>query len=343
MKPRKIFSFLLLILFIAGAVIAWKLFGPTVKAPEDKYLYITSNSTFADVKKNLLHNNILSSTWWFDKVSGYLHYNERVKPGRYKINNGMSLVSLVRMLRSGNQVPVKLVITKLRTKEDLAKKIGDNFECDSTMVMRFLDSNDSISKYNLDTNTVLTAIIPNTYSFTWNNSPSKIFKKLYAEQQTFWTPDRKKKAENLHLGVKDVYILSSIVEEETNKDDDKGKIASVYVNRMRHDMKLAADPTVKFAMRDFALKRIRFKHLSFNSPYNTYQHPGLPPGPICTPSIKTIDAVLNMPSTDYLYFVARNDFSGYSNFSTGYPEHLKNAKAYQDALDSVIRLKQEGN
>jgi UPF0755 protein len=247
------------------------------------------------------------------------------------------------MLRSGNQAPVKLVITKLRTKEDLAKKIGDNFECDSGVVMQFLDANDSLSKYNLDTNTVLTAIIPNTYSLTWNNTPSKIFKKLYAEQQAFWKPERKKKAENLHLGIKDVYILSSIVEEETNKDEDKGKIASIYLNRMRQGMKLAADPTVKFAMRDFELKRIRFKHLSFNSPYNTYQNPGLPPGPICTPSIKTIDAVLNMPATDYLYFVARNDFSGFSNFSTGYAEHLKNAKAYQEALDSIIRLKQQSN
>jgi UPF0755 protein len=231
----------------------------------------------------------------------------------------------------------------LRTKEDLAKKIGDNFECDSTSVIHYLNSADSISKYGLDTNTVITAIIPNTYTFTWNNTPSRIFKKLYAEQQRFWTADRKKKAEELHLTEKDVYILASIVEEETNKDDDKGKIASVYLNRIHQGMKMAADPTVKFAMRDFGLKRILFKHLAFNSSYNTYQNTGLPPGPISTPSIKTIDAVLNMPATDYLYFVARSDFSGYSNFSSGYAEHMKNAKAYQEALDSVVRLKQQSN
>jgi len=137
-----------------------------------------------------------------------------------------------------------------------------------------------------------------------------------------------------------VYILSSIVEEETNKQEDKGKIASVYLNRLRSGIKLAADPTIKFALRDFGLKRIFFKHISYPSPYNTYLNAGLPPGPICTPSIKTIDEVLNAPATNYLYFVAKPDFSGYSNFATSYQEHKKNAKAYQQALDSIILSKQ---
>jgi UPF0755 protein len=343
MKKRRIISYLFLIILITGVIVGWKLFGPVINSSEGKYLYIRTNGTYHDVKDSLLRNKIISGTWWFDKVSGYLHYDKGVKPGRYRIEDGMGLVNLVRMLRAGNQAVVKLVITKLRTKEDFAKKIGDNFECDSTSVMHFLNSGDSISKYNVDTNTVITAIIPNTYTFTWNNNPSKIFKKLYNEQQIFWTTERKDKAAALHLTPKEVYILSSIVEEETNKDEDKGKIASVYLNRIHQGMKLAADPTVKFAMRDFGLKRILFKHLSFNSSYNTYQNNGLPPGPICTPSIKTIDAVLNMPATDYLYFVAKADFSGYSNFSSGYEEHLKNAKAYQQVLDSIIMLKQQSN
>ena len=338
---KKIFLYLFLFLIIAAAFSAWKSFGPTVHSPQSKYFYVRTGASYQNVKDSLVKNKIIGGEWWFDKVAGYLHYDKSIKPGRYKISDGMSLVNLVRMLRSGNQSPVNLVINKLRTKEELAKKIGDNFECDSLSVINFLYNTDSLSKYGLDTNVVMTAIIPNTYSFTWNSTPSKIFKKLYSSEEKFWTEERKQKAAKLNLDKKQVYILASIVEEETNKQDDKGKIASVYINRMNRGMKLAADPTVKYAMRDFGLKRIYFKYLSYPSPYNTYQNNGLPPGPICTPSQKTIDAVLDEPSTNYLFFVAKSDFSGYSNFAADFNEHSKFAKQYQDALDSVIKSKQQ--
>ncbi|WP_462219274.1 endolytic transglycosylase MltG, partial [Ferruginibacter sp.] len=143
----------------------------------------------------------------------------------------------------------------------------------------------------------------------------------------------------LNMTPKQVYTMASIVEEETNKEEDKGKIASVYINRIETGMKLEADPTVKFAMKDFGLKRILHKHLEYPSPYNTYRQTGLPPGPICTPSSKTIDAVLNAPQTNYIFFVAKPDFNGYSNFATTYSEHLVFAKAYQNALDSLIKAK----
>lgn len=342
MRPlRKNILYLFLFLLIAGAFAGWKLFGPTIRSTESKYFYIRTGSSYQMVKDSLLKNKIINGEWWFDRVSKYLTYNKTIKPGRYKIEEGMSIVNLVRMLRSGRQSSVNLVITKLRTKEDLAKKIGNNFECDSLSVLQFLYNNDSLSKYELDTNIVLTAIIPNTYTFTWNNTPSNIFKRLYTLQENFWTTERKQKAARLGLSNNQVYILASIVEEETNKQEDKGKIASVYLNRLNHGMKLAADPTVKFAMRDFGLKRIYFKHLTYPSPYNTYQNPGLPPGPICTPSIKTIEAVLDEPSTEYLFFVARSDFSGYSNFASDYAEHSKYAREYQLALDSIIKLKQQ--
>jgi UPF0755 protein len=302
---------------------------------------VPTGSTYQNVKDSLIKKKIFSGTFWFDKVSDYLKYNKSIKPGRYKINNGMSVTSLVRMLRSGNQSPVNLVITKLRTKEDLAKKLGNNFEFDSAAAISFLNNNDSLKRYGVDSNTVMTAIIPNTYVFKWNNSPSTLFNRLYTLQKTFWTKQRKIKAAALNLSTKEVYILASIVEEETNETEDKGKIASVYMNRIDKGMRLAADPTVKFAMKDFGLKRIYNKHLSFPSPYNTYQNYGLPPGPICTPSIKTIDAVLNAPATDYIFFVAKPDFSGYSNFAIDYSEHIKFAKAYQRALDSIIILKRE--
>ncbi len=325
--------------FVAG-YLAWQLFGPTVSVPEGKYFYIKTGAVYRNVKDNLMKKEIVKRDKLFDKVAKYLHYDRSVRAGKYKIAEGMSLVSLIRMLRAGNQFPVNLVITKLRTKADLAQKIGVNFEQSSDMVIQFLRNTDSLSKYDLDTNTVLTAVIPNTYTFTWNTTPSRIFKKLFSEQQKFWNANRKASATALGLSVKQAYILASIVEEETNRLEDKGKIASVYINRMRAGMRLAADPTVKFALGDFSLKRIYHKHLNFLSPYNTYLNSGLPPGPICTPSIKTIDAVLAAPETDYLFFVAKSDFSGYSNFASGYAQHLIYAKAYQKALDSLIKVKQ---
>lgn len=339
---RLILFFFAIVIIIAG-FIGWQLFGPTIITPKGDYFYIRTGSTYQDVKDGLVKKNILERVGLFDRVAKYLHYDKSVKPGKYKITDGMSMISLIRMLRSGNQSPVNLVITKLRTKEDLAKKIADNFESDSNAVIMFLNNHDSLSKYNLDTNTVLTTVIPNTYTFTWNTTMSKIFKRLFYEQQKFWNKQRRSAARTLGLSEKQVYILASIVEEETNKQDDKGKIASVYLNRMQNGMRLGADPTVKFALKNFGLKRIYTKYLSYPSPYNTYVNAGLPPGPICTPSINTIDAVLNEPSTNYLYFVAKPDFSGYSNFATGYDEHKKNASAYQQALDSVILLKQESN
>jgi UPF0755 protein len=339
MKKLKIILFIILIIGLIIAWCGWQVFGPTVHNPQKKYLYITTGSIYRDVKDSLLKDKMLKNTFWFDKVSQYAGYPQKVKAGRYKVNNGMSIYHLVKMLRSGRQSPINLVIVKLRTREDLAKKISGNFEINFSSAMDFLNNNELLSQYNVDTNTVMTDVIPNTYTYNWNTSMKNIFEKLYAENKKFWNDERKEKAKQLNLTPEQVYILSSIVEEETNKNEDKGKIASVYINRLKKGMKLAADPTVKFAMRNFALKRIYHKHLEFSSPYNTYLNTGLPPGPICTPSIKTIDAVLNSPQTDYLFFVARPDFSGFSDFASDYRQHQVNARAYQRALDSLMKSK----
>ena len=341
MKLKKVFLFLLLIIFLIGAWCAWNVFGPAIHNPEKKFLYIRTGGNYQDVKDSLQKNNIITGDFWFDKIAKYVDYPQNVKAGKYKIGDGMSLYHLMKMLRSGKQLPVNLVITKLRTKEDLAKRIAARFEVDSSTAIQFLNNADTLLQFDVDTNTVMTDVIPNTYTYTWNTSMKNIFTKLYDESKKFWNPERLQKADRLKLSPKEVYALASIVEEETNKQDDKGKIASVYINRLRKGMRLAADPTVKFAMKDFELKRIYHKHLAFVSPYNTYLNAGLPPGPICTPSIKTIDAVLDAPETDYLFFVARADFSGYSDFAPTYSEHQVNAKAYQQALDSLIKAKQQ--
>jgi UPF0755 protein len=205
--------------------------------------------------------------------------------------------------------------------------------------MEVLNDPETLKKYDVNSNTLMTIVVPNTYSMLWNAPVKKIIDKLYTEKQKFWNEERTAKAKAMNLTPVQVYSMASIVEEETNKEEDKGLIASVYMNRMNSGMKLQADPTVKFAMKDFGLKRILLKHLTYDSPFNTYQNAGLPPGPICTPSVKTIDAVLNAPQTTYIYFVAKPDFNGYSNFASTYAEHMVFAKAYQNALDSLIKVK----
>jgi len=329
-----------MIILIAGVYTAWNVFGPVVSAPEGRYFYIRTGSSYDAVKKQLIDKGILNKLFFFDFIAKRVSYNTRVRPGKYEIKEGSSVLNLVRMLKSGNHSPVRLVINKLRTKEDFAGKISSNFETDSASVMDFISNNDSLRSYGLDTNIMMTAVIPNTYLLKWNQPFKTIFSRLNSEKDKFWNPERKQKAQAKNLKPHEVYTMASIVEEETNKESDKGLIASVYMNRIAKGMKLEADPTVKYSMRDFGLKRILRGHLDYPSNYNTYQVTGLPPGPICTPSPKTIDAVLNAPQTNYIFFVAKPDFKGYSNFAETYEQHLVYANAYRKALDSLIISKQ---
>ena len=333
---KKTLLIVFLILLLAGLYAAWNVFGPTVSAPANKYLYIRTGADYEMVKKSLQDQKIITGTFFFDLVAKQSKYNKNIKAGRYEIKDGSSIINLVRMLKAGRQSPVRFVINKLRTKEDFAGKVGQQFEADSTEVMNFITNNDSLAKYQLDTNTVMTAIIPNSYLFWWNISFNNMFKRFEDQKDKFWNGRRKLKADSLHLTAEQVYTIASIVEEETIRQDDKGLIASVYMNRLQKGMKLEADPTVKYAMRNFGLKRILHGHLTYPSLYNTYQHIGLPPGPICTPSINTIDAVLDAPQTNYIFFVAKPDFNGYSNFAATYQQHLVFANAYRHALDSLI-------
>ena len=331
---------LLFIIVVILAFAAFRIFGSNTDFSEQKKsFYIKTGSNFTEVMTALKEQKILKNPGTFNLIAQQLKYDKNVKPGKYIIGNGSSIYDIARILKSGKQTPVNLVIIKLRTKEDLAQRLGNNFESDSSSFMDVLNNNDSLIKLGLDTNTVMIAVIPNTYTILWNTSANKIFKKLFTEQQKFWSADRKTKAANLNLSPKEVYTLASIVEEESNKEEDKGKIASVYLNRMRTGMRLSSDPTVIFALKDFTIRRVYKKYLQFQSPYNTYLNSGLPPGPICTPSIKTIDAVLNAPVTNYLYFVAQPNLTGYSNFATSYQEHQAFAKLYQDWLTAYLEAK----
>ncbi len=337
---KRIIGIVLLLLLLAAGFIAWKIFGPSVAVPEGKYIYIKTGSTYADVKKELLDKKVIQNDTWFDFVSKRLKF-ETMRAGRYEVKQGMSIYKLVRMLQYGQQTPVNFVIVKFRTRQDFARRIANYLECDSATAINFLMNNDSLKNYGVDSNSWFTRVIPNTYSIFWNTAPSKIFKKIFSGADDFWTEERKQKAKALDLTKEQVITVASIVEEETNFPADKPVIASVYLNRIRKGMPLQADPTIKFAMKDFGLKRIYQKHLTYPSPFNTYINAGLPPGPICTPSVQTIDAVLNSPQTDYIYFVANSDLKGGSVFANNYTDHLKYARQYQQALDSLFKKRQQ--
>jgi UPF0755 protein len=332
---RRFFLVVFLLLFFAAVAAAWIFLGSgTGFSTNRSYLYISSKAVTKNaVLDSLRKNHIIKNEMAFNFLADRLHYWEKIKPGKYEIKKGMGLLSIVRMLRNGRQSEVKLTIKHIRTKEDLARMTGNNFEFDSVEMMQFLNNADSLKRFEVNPEQALTLVFPDTYTFYWNTTPARVLRKFADVAAGFWTKPRQEKAKKLGLTPTEVQILASIVEEETNNNAEKGNIASVYMNRLAKGMPLQADPTIKFAMKDFTLRRIYEKYLMVESPYNTYRNKGLPPGPICTPSRKTIDAVLDAPRTDYLFFVANPAFDGTHVFSSSYEEHLKKAKAYQDALN----------
>jgi UPF0755 protein len=341
---KKIILFSLLVILIGGGIFAWLALGSgTAFADNTKFIIIEEGQTDKASVVDLLEKKyIIKHGTVFSILASRLHVWDKLKPGKYEIHKGESLLDIARMLRNNHQAQIKLIINKLRTKEDLAKLIGKSFASDSTQVMTFLESNDSLKQFNVDSNRVFSIIIPDTYTFYWNTSLTKILQKLQDASTAFWSKNsRIEKATAEGFSPIQAYTLASIVEEETNYDSDRSKIASVYINRLKKNMPMQACPSIKFAMRDFALTRIYEKYLFNPSPYNTYRNKGLPPGPICTPSPKCIDLVLNAPSTNYLFFVAKADFSGYHHFSDNFAEHSKYAKEYQAALDIWMAKKQQ--
>jgi UPF0755 protein len=330
MKRIILLTVSVLLLLIAFA--AWRLLGPATAFQREKYdLYIHTGTTYEQLLTLLEKDTVIKSPTFFNWVAGRMDYPKNIKAGKYEISKGMGLLSIVRMLNNGRQTPVHFTIAKLRTKEGLAGMVGRKLEPDSLDMLRFCENNDSLAAFGVDTNTFTTLILPNTYTYFWNTPPSGILKKMQAYSKAWWTPERVQLATAKGLTPVQAYIVASIVEEETGVPSDKGNIASVYLNRLDKGMKLAADPTIKYSMRNFELKHIYTNYLKTASPYNTYLHTGLPPGPICTPSEQTLLAVLNSPRTDYLFFAAKPDFKG-TVFAATFKEHMENADAYRKEL-----------
>lgn len=339
---KRLFGWLLLLFALIAGVTLWLVFGTaTAFTDNNRYFIIEEGKTSPSaVLQTLQKEGILSQTIGLSLIGTVRTVWPKIKPGKYEVKKGQSSFDIARMLRNGKQAELKLVINKLRTKADLAKLIGKQFNTDSASVMQFLQSNDSLRQLQTDTTQLFTILIPDTYIFYWNTPLSKMLKKLKENSDAFWQKNtRLSKARAKGLTREEAYTLASIVEEETNFDSDKYKIASVYLNRLKIGMPLQACPTIKYAMQDFTITRVYEKYLSNPSPYNTYRRKGLPPGPICTPSPKTIDIILEAPATDYIFFVAKSDFSGYHHFSNNYAEHNQYAKEYQKQLDIYMANK----
>ncbi|MDQ2753900.1 MAG: endolytic transglycosylase MltG [Bacteroidota bacterium] len=342
---KKLILALVVTFVFAGIFIAWLTFGSaTAFSSSQKYLYLYDNRPVKEqTQQQLSDSNYIHNVWWFNILANRFDVWQRLKGGRFEIKRGESMLAIIKTLRNNRQAPARLVINKLRTANDFAKLIGKNFSTDSVQALSYFTNNDSLKPLGVDTNTLLTLVIPDTYILYWNTSLPTIMRRLEDEKNKFWEENnRTEMATAMGFTPVQIVTLASIVEEETNKSDEKGNIASVYINRYRKGQALGADPTIKFALKNFGLKRILYGHLNVVSPYNTYKNKGLPPGPICTPSVKTIDAVLHAPQTDYFFFVARSDFNGYHHFSSNFAEHQQYAKLYQHALDSLIKSRQTG-
>lgn len=257
--------------------------------------------------------------------------NPTVSHGSYLVKDGESALRVARKIARGQQTPVRLTFNNLRTIEDLASKISSVLEIDSATFINSADSILTVKGFSKDEMTA--AFIPDTYEFYWTVSPEKLLGKLLDTRESFWNSERVNKAKNLGLTPNQVHILASIVEGETNKNDEKGKIARLYLNRIEKDMPLQADPTVKFALKKFDLRRITSQDLKYDSKYNTYIYKGLPPGPIAIAEKRTIEEVLNAPKHNYIYMCAKSDFSGYHDFAETYDKHRINAARYHRALN----------
>jgi len=304
-----------------------------VRDRQSAFLYVPTGSDYMDLKELLYENGLIINRLNFEWLAKRKNLPNNIHPGKYTIKNGMSNDELINLLRSGNQTPVNLIFNNIRTKQDFAQRISLEIEPDSTDIIGLLDDEAYLSIFGFGPEIILTMFIPNTYEVYWNISAKELMDRMYAEYNNFWDVTRRQKADLIGLKPVEVSILASIVEKETNKDDEKPAIAGVYMNRLKMNWRLQADPTVVFAWGDFEIKRVLNIHKEIESPYNTYMVNGLPPGPICIPSIASIDAVLNSEDHKYLFFCARDDFSGYHLFASSIAQHGINAEKYRRALD----------
>lgn len=335
-KFLKITALVLLLLALAGGGLAyWYGFRDNV-SPDLKdgfALYIPKGSTFDDVVQQLEEKHVLRSLSSFKLIAQIRRYGGSVKPGRYEIKRGLNNWKLVEKLRAGAQDQMKLRIGSHRTIDEVAGEIAAQVDLDSAGISAKMRDAAFLKSYGVDPKTIRNLLIPNTYFVYWTLSENELFAKLKTNFDEFWNADRKEKAKVQGLTVHQVMTLASIVQAETYLAKERPTVAGLYLNRLRGNIPLQADPTLIYAAGDFTIKRVLNEHKLIDSPYNTYMYAGLPPGPINNPELSAIEAVLNPEHHDYIYMCAKSDFSGYHNFSKTLAQHNQYAREYQAALN----------
>ena len=322
-------------MFLIISIIVYRnLFGISIVADRNhRIILIPTGSSYEQVMDTIESKLVIKNRKAFDWLARKKKYPLLIKPGRYLIDNNQSYNSLINLLRSGKQSPVKLTFSNVVTLNQIAGRIGKQLEADSLQIISFLSDDSNYNKDGFNKGNIVSLFIPNTYEFYWNTDSKGLYTRMLKEYRLFWNDKRLLKAKEIGLNQKEVSILASIIDDEAAKSDEKPRIAGVYLNRLKRGIPLQADPTIIFALNDNSVTRVLKKDLLVDSPYNTYKHSGLPPGPIGCATIDGIDAVLDAEIHDYLFFAARPDFSGYHNFSRTLSEHNRYALLYQKELD----------
>ena len=333
-KMKKVIIWIFVVALLVGAAVAtWGVIsfkGNAVRS--EKELFVSRHTDYVamidSLKPNIKHH------FAFDLYAKRLNLENTFKVGHYVVKDGMNVIEIVRMLKLGLQTPVNVTMNNVKIPAQLAGKLAPQLEADSVELVKVFTDKALAKKLGFESPlTMFSIFLPNTYEFYWTVTPEEFVERMYKEYKRFWEGERDQKRKRTGLNRVEVATLASIVYEETRKVDEMPRVAGVYMNRLRTGMPLQADPTIKYAMQNFGLRRILKSYLKYDSPYNTYINKGLPPSPICMPSIQAIDAVLNFEKHDYLFFCARPTFDGYHNFAKSYSQHLANARAYQAELN----------
>lgn len=340
MKGRKTFGIFIIVFSIFLASFSFYAYQ-VITTPNflvdkaEAHLHIPSGATFKDVQNMLYEGDYVQDLVAFSVLAKLRNYDKSIKRGRYLIKPNMNNWQVINILKSGEQAPTNITFHNVRLKKDLAEKITKNIELSTERFLKLLNDPETAKKYGFEDETFISMFIPNTYQVYWTISANELLERMHYEYQKFWNEERLAKAEALNMTPEEVSTLASIVMAESIKADESPRIAGVYINRLKKNIPLQADPTLVYAAGDFSIRRVLNVHKEIDSPYNTYKYRGLPPGPINLPTITAIDAVLNYKKHKYLYFCAKEDFSGYHNFATNLQDHLKNAKKYQIALNKA--------
>lgn len=334
---RVIFLSILLCIALCLLIIFfyYTLFYENIK--KESYLLIEKNSSYEQVLDSFIEKNLLTHVWTFKFTAKIKKYPEHVRRGNYLLKKGENNLSVIRKLMRGQHYPVKFTFNNIRTKESFIKKIENKFLFTATDFLELLNDSTFLSAYQLTPQNAISFLIPNTYEIYYDISATEFFDKMYSYYHFFWDSLRTNLASHIGLSPTEVITLASIVEEENYRESEKAIIAGLYINRLHRGMKLQADPTIKFALGDFTLKRILYEHLTVESPYNTYLYAGLPPGPIRIPAISTIDSVLHYRKHNFLYMCAKEDLSGYHYFTASAQQHYNNAARYQKAIQRKLK------